>query len=1488
MEAMADFFLLNLDYVYFVYGLAFITLAAALVGAEGADRSEGPRPPWKLLVVFGLLHGANEWLDLLALSLGDFPFFYTARLAVLAVSFVLLLEFGRKGVASLGGTSVGAWIYAVLIPLACLGALSGLQGLNASTRYVFGLSGGLWAGRALLLWARLKGGENPTGARGRPDKLLLLSAVSFALYGIAAGVIVPEADFFPASVLNQRSFMRATFLPIQLLRAALACGASVGLFLWQARLAAGKEAALGADRSQRALMDLRLLWIFSGLLVLGWFGTNSAGRYVQDHLDSKNTASLEMAKATFMYQTDLAERVVKTMAASSVLERLGASSPPSQEEINEVLERYSEILPESVCYVMNLEGTTIGASNHALPTSFLGRSYAFRHYFQEAKSGRLSRSVAVGQTSVLPGYYASMPVYDERRTIVAVAVVKMNIQSTPLLHFRDINAFIVDQHGLIIAASRAQHLLQPLWPIEESVKKRMLESREYPRIVSEPLLANKIGDGRFEWRGQPMRGYVTRTEAPGVSVVLLDSLHEMNFARLLGMLVTLLFCLFTVAFWVAQATSRSAALRIAASERRYRQMFENNQSVQLLIDPRTGVVVDANEAACHYYGFSRDALRGMAMSAFAAYAEFQDKEEETGRQKQEQMLPGRHRLADGGLRDVEIYAGPVEIAGKTLLYNIVHDVTARKKAEAELAHSLQFKNAVFENNSAGVFVATDTRVIIDASRRACDMFGYGKEEILQRSFELLHVSREAFLHFGREYDNLKHERFVSVEAPMRRKNGERFWCALAGSLLDPEDMSKGVIWVMLDIDQRKQAEAKLVEFAKRLEEKNQALDAAATKAEEASRAKGLFLANMSHELRTPLNGVVGMANLLLDTELTGEQRQYAEIVRNSSSALLEVISDILDLSKIEAGRFEFETIDFDLRELLEDTAEMLAVSAQQKNLELTCILAPGTPTLLRGDPGKLRQLVTNLVANAIKFTATGDVVIRATLLEQGQERAILRFEVADSGVGVPAEKIGQLFQPFSQLDASTTRKYGGAGLGLSISKHIAEHMGGEIGVRSQFGQGSTFWFTAVFELQPDRVAAKDPLVEALAGKRCLVASANANLREHLGLLLDAWSVQRDEADSLDRALDALRAIENEERRFHAVLSDIGELGLAAAEAGLGQPKLVLLAPLSLPIEERLLWSQGFVALLSKPIKQSRLRDCLAGLEGGITARREAPPEPVGLSPEARAKARILLVEDNGLNQAVALTLLRKRGYNADLAENGREALAAMAQKVYDVVLMDCQMPEMDGYEATRAMRDPASAVLRRDTPVLAMTANALRGDREKCLAAGMNDYISKPIVAQVFFSLLERWLAVGRAEASSGEPGYGAAGSSGQAPPPVFDYAGVLRRLGDASLVQDVICEALLQLPERIQILRNHGLAGQDAQPGPYSNKELARMAHSLKSIAATVGAEQVSLCAERVERAVFSHAPSEFMTGLDDLQRALDLFALAVSDSGVCLAPSI
>ncbi len=711
-------------------------------------------------------------------------------------------------------------------------------------------------------------------------------------------------------------------------------------------------------------------------------------------------------------------------------------------------------------------------------------------------------------------------------------------------------------------------------------------------------------------------------------------------------------------------------------------------------------------------------------------------------------------------------------------------------------------------------------------------------------------AREAFPRVAEQLDIARPERMAGRELVLGEGDGRRIYDAQSSPITDKRGSLMGNIIVLRDI----------TELARRTEELSRAKEAA----EAASVAKSQFLANMSHEIRTPMNGIIGMTDLLLRTSLSGKQRKYGEAVISSADSLLRVINDILDFSKIEAGKLTLDRVDFDLRTAVEDTVQFLGERAHVKGLEMACRIERDVPSLVRGDAGRLRQILTNLVGNAIKFTERGEIEVHMALQGEDEERVGVQVSVTDTGVGIPQKRRASIFEPFEQADGSDTRRYGGTGLGLSISKQLVGLMGGEIGVESTEGEGSTFWFTVVFEKQPEQTRTPEAAAFDIMGLRVLVVDDNEMSRRILGEHLRYWGCAHGEAEDGRGALVKLREAYAEGTPYQLVIVDHDMPGMNGEQLGieitndhvLGGTPLILLTSIDHIDDTSRLRRIGFAAFLVKPVGQSELLDVIMTVMGRTSERpvHAGRPEPVFGGSERRHQVRILLVEDNEVNREFAVEVLSMAGFRADVATNGREAVEACHRESYDLILMDCHMPEMDGFEATAEIRRRENG--RERVPIIALTALAMRGDRERCEDAGMDDYLTKPIDSEELIAKVSRWTGqIDKGPTVSAAPERGGEGLSGSRRElSCFDYEVVVERCAhNEALARRLIRNFSDNLAGELRVLRG-ALERCDG-------RQLGDMAHKLKGAAATMECESVRALTERLERVAragdFAEAPA-------------------------------
>ena len=684
------------------------------------------------------------------------------------------------------------------------------------------------------------------------------------------------------------------------------------------------------------------------------------------------------------------------------------------------------------------------------------------------------------------------------------------------------------------------------------------------------------------------------------------------------------------------------------------------------------------------------------------------------------------------------------------------------------------------------------------------------------------------------------------------------------------DVVRGYAIDMTSVHKTQQA---LQLSADQLLQSNRCLDQALEVAKESARVKTAFLATVSHELRTPMNGVIGMTSLLMETSLTSEQQSYAETIRQCGEALLQLINDVLECSKIEAGKLELERLDFNLRTTVEQVLAQFAERAETKGLELTGLVHAAVPTGLKGDPGRLRQILTNLVANAVKFTDKGEVTLQAYLEEDLLDTTVIRFEVTDSGIGINPNTQDKLFRPFVQADSSTTRKYGGTGLGLSISKQLVELMGGQIGVRSTEGKGSTFWCTARLQKQVDSPCAILPTGD-LTGKRVLIVDDNESNRVILHHLVSGWGMVDDLAEDAESALHRIAEAAQRGTPYDLAILDVimpGKDGLQLARelqshpAGSGIRLVVMTSMLQRGHAEQARQA-GAMGYLPKPIRHDELRDCLRTVLGLPKSQEPQTAQTLSVVPQLVTRhtvaenvrhRRILIVEDNIVNQKLAVRMMEKLGYQPDVVENGQEALTALAKGDYAAILMDCQMPIMDGFETTQCIRKNEAAVASHDLPagspnhsdtsphstphipIIAVTANAMQGDRERCLAIGMDDYLAKPIKLDELRNTLARWISTPPDAVVTGK--HKLIPTTADPTRGIFDPAKMYQNIGgDSELFAQLVCLFLDRYQTMLADIRT-ALADADSVT-------VERMAHTFKGTAGNLCASEVALTAGRLE----------------------------------------
>ncbi|MCP3942763.1 MAG: response regulator [Desulfobacteraceae bacterium] len=727
---------------------------------------------------------------------------------------------------------------------------------------------------------------------------------------------------------------------------------------------------------------------------------------------------------------------------------------------------------------------------------------------------------------------------------------------------------------------------------------------------------------------------------------------------------------------------------------------------------------------------------------------------------------------DGQILDVEISAGGFKDAQNSLIgsFVILRDVTKSNKMAEELKTKEERYASVLRSNPDAIVVYNEIGQVTFLNPAFTKFFGWTLKEKKGKKMDQF-VPRENWPETkimikkvieGTPFSNIETKRYDNKKRLKEVSISGASFSNLKGDI-------SGSIITLRDITKRKKSEKKIKKLnlelnkkAKDLELLNHSLEKAVArakimtqKAKTAALAKSEFLANMSHEIRTPLNGVTGMLDLLSETDLTNEQLEFTTSIQASSDALLMLINDILDFSKIEAGKLDMEEIEFDLRLTLENLSDLMAIKANEKGIEFACLINNSVPCFLKGDPGRLRQIAINLSGNAIKFVEKGEVSISVELEKETDKKVTLLFKIKDTGIGIPPNKLDQLFNSFSQVETSTTRKYGGTGLGLTISKQLSELMGGQIGVESVEGKGSIFWFTIVLKKQLNPKSQELPIPDNIRGKNILIVDNLAINRLVLKEYLKGWQCRFDEAENGNKAIAKLKKAVSEKAPFDIAILDMHTSKITGENLGqkikkdsvLKQTHLIMTTSLGQRGDTKKMEKIGFAAFVTKPVKKAALLDCFKTILNITDEKdqnrdkktpRHTTKETRLYEKESVQALKILLAEDNLINQKVGKHMLKKMGHIVEVVNNGEEAVGRVAEKKFDLILMDGQMPVMDGIEATKAIRHSEKISKADRTPIIAVTANAMKGDREIFLGAGMDDYVSKPLTKTVLEKVINR------------------------------------------------------------------------------------------------------------------------------------------------------
>ena len=1224
----------NMDLIFFFYGISFLVLSMICRAFWRITHQYA----WLWLAHFGLFHGVNEWLDMIAISFNDNPTFKWVRLIVMTLSFLCLLESGRNGLIKNTNGLIkntfksvrSIWIYPVLISI-CLSSIHSLNfsDVNAMMRYTFGLCGGIFAAAWIFYSFKSRRFHRYT------------TTGLMICYALAAGIVVPKASFFPATILNQELFLIWTNIPIQLIRGVSALLISVQLWFYycqydpQTNSIRNESQAIIKSRFGYTML-LITIFIISGIFLTDFF-EKIANKKIQTEIEIQTRT------------------VVAMIDTSQIMTLDGTPADFNQSDYKKLWQQMEELVQSNLdlaahIHILRSQGekifysatfSRVNRDDPEVGTEYIHPSVQLHDAFEKKQRG------------------ISEPYLDGSETVISSFVPILDSNTQQLL-----TVFVID-----------------------------LNAEKFNRM---------------------------------------KSLYRLN-----GIVLILPFTLFAFMFFEfadSEFNRRKIGKNLLDAEMKFRTIYDSNcEAVMLLNKTR---FFECNKAALKLFGCSTQLqLCSLHPADLSPPKQSCDRDSlilsnqliaeafEKGNLRFEWI---HKRFDTNELIFTEVVLNLIELNGEKIIHTTIHDISQRKLQENTIRASEQQFQAIFNATSSGIALLQN-RKVVRCNQQLEGIFGYDVGELENKSTQLWYPDEATYISVGEQFYK---QHVNQVELQFRRKDGSLFWGKIRGQLIDTANSDKGTVVIVDDVTNEHNATRELEE-AKEL-------------AENSTKMKSDFLANMSHEIRTPMNTIIGMSHLTLKTDLTPKQYNYIKKVQSSGQHLLGIINDILDFSKIEAGKLAIENVDFEFQHVLDNVVNLLNEKTQDKGLGLLFDIDRRIPKYLQGDSLRLGQILINYINNAIKFTDKGEIIISVKVLDETERDVFVEFSVRDTGIGLRQEQKDKLFQSFQQADSSISRKYGGTGLGLAISKQLANLMHGDVGVESEIGKGSNFWFTA--KLGKTTAHRKD-LISTInfRDRRMLVVDDSETSAARLNDLLASMTFNVTQVLSGKQALSEIQIAEDAGSQYNIVFLDwrmSGMSGLETAKAIQALPLKVLPSIIMVTAYGRdevikEIELAGIEDIIVKPVDTSILLDVIMRVFDDNENMTICEVSSISENLKTIAGATILVVEDNEFNQEVALGLLENAGFYVDIAEDGHKAIEKISVKNYDAVLMDMQMPVMDGVSTTIAIRKNA---LFNDLPIIAMTANALQQDRDKCISAGMSDYITKPIDPEELSRVLLKWI----------------------------------------------------------------------------------------------------------------------------------------------------
>ncbi len=1301
-------------YIYALYFYSMSSLLLAIISGMNA-LSKNKIIPWEYLSGFGITLFVYNWLDIVSWANGSSYSFVFIKNIILLSAFVFLLEFLRKNFIQMGKPIHIFFLFGIPAIILAFGLLFGLSVFYGFIR-IF-LAFGTTVLITFQIYLNIR--------KNRKFRLKFLPfPLSVLFFGFTFILVAPPEAEQNMFLLTASHYSDLFIIDIAYLRGIILFVIAAGV--WNYLYYIRKKNYSDKDRKRKLIFGISILISTLLVQIAGWFVTTIYSDQALQNLKHENDAYMYFFNKVITDEFNLAENSVKGLSGSHWL-HLALMKPAKQnfQKANAVLDRYKEALSAASLFVMDSTGKVIITSNRLLKSSHPRKQFFNLHLFDLFTKGDIGQYLYLNPSTGQRMLAVTAPMNSRSGTTLGVLVMERSLD-----HLLQNNVMgnghicLVSPEGLIFVSDDTALIGRMLYPVSAGEKRRIQQSDKYGEINWEPILPNKIIEDQIVESGTHNHFVNRKTiNKDGWEIVILGDTFQVTLYRFYAILLTLFITIILFVFMIIYFINQQRIRALYHSEIWLRKILEIAPEAIFVIKSEDERIREFNNYFKKMLGMEEDRILNLEMKTIFGDNYDSIKKKIKAIKHHEIVLIENQKIprGDGLYIDVEGTCTTTRWDNKESIIFFIHDVSKSKQTLKELEENERKYRNLFDNASDAIILLYEN-MIFDCNVKAGEIFGVSPEEMIGRLPDRFLPKyqpdgKQSFEVYQNHMNLAQQGEAQRFECQYLRNNGSPFF---AGISLNKVEV-KGKLMV--------QAIIRDITEEKRLQH---SLKDARDKALEAAKAKSEFLANMSHEIRTPMNGVIGMLDLLNETELTAEQRDYTKTAKISADSLLEIINDILDFSKIEAGKLNIDSTKVEIQTLIGSIGDTLAKPAHDKGLELICELDANLPYLIQSDPLRLRQILINLTNNAVKFTKSGEILLSCMVEQEDASNVWLRFSVKDTGIGIPKEKQKSIFGAFEQADGSTTRNFGGTGLGLAISKQLVEMMGGNLELDSEPGKGSEFYFSLPFEKDQIVIERRQLPVADISGKQVLIVDDN---RTNQKVLLGMVKKLKMEGYAVSGGQEALDYIKRS-GKVDVILLDVNMPEMDGREFLLNMKKefadfkikIIVLGSSGRVSDSKWFKAQGCVDYIIKPIKLKRLLEVLLAafqVNTQIEKNKGRRATDVKKPDNTLNGIKVLLAEDNLINQKVATRILEKAGVQVVIAGDGLEVIERLKTESPQLILMDIQMPVMDGLETTRMIRREVQGG--RKIPIIAMTAHAMKGDRDRCLAAGMNDYISKPI-----------------------------------------------------------------------------------------------------------------------------------------------------------------